>query len=497
MSFVITWNGWFIALYVYAICLIFFFGSVYEKFSTRKQFGLFAIAQIAFCVAQFQLGSGFFYYIVPAVVIIDTICKYFLVILPSIYLFKNYLHKWFITFVLPIMWIGYEQIWSLTPILNMTSVTLSQVENTLTLYLTSYFGGIFLSWPAFWMASVTYLCHKYPQHWKWQKIFIFPIAIILLLMTLPGTELRHYYQTTYSNTNPNISAACMHDILGSGIESMGNSDALTNAFQSKLDLIVFPERRGDQTVENFLLIYKNETNEEMKKKMFPPDENYKPIIAYGFTEYNSRNALMVRQFSYVNGKNEIEVQDLYQYDKLNMVPGENSRQTLKSPYPDSFPLGKFRTNTSGAICYDYSNPETIRRLSFPGVDLMLNISHTWASFVTGIAKENKFRGIENGFWMLKCDSAGKVVYTNPFGDVYYRYGPELKNKDSLYVRFDIENPKGVFTFYKYGGFVFPWICLSIFFLVNIYNIYCACSKKKKNVDPIMEAYQEHEEEQEI
>merc|ERR1712025_847049 len=104
--------------------------------------------------------------------------------------------------------------------------------------------------------------------------------------------------------------------------------------------------------------------------------------------------------------------------------------------PSSFTLNENGIETNGAICFDYSNPGTIRNLSWKGVDLSINVSNTWASFVTGIAKENKFRGIENGFWSLKCDSGGKVLYASPFGETFYQYGPEINNK-AKYTKFDI------------------------------------------------------------
>jgi len=488
MSPFILWNGCSIALYIYAITILFFFGNIYNRFSICSQFGLFAATQIGLCIALFQIHDGFVGYLSFPVLILDAVGKYFLIIRPTVFLFQNYSHKWFITFFLPTLWIGWEQIWSLTPILNMTSVVASQVENSLVQYLASYFGAIFLSWPAFWMASVVYLYYRYPKNWQYQKKIILPIAVILWIMTLPGTELKFYYQyPSYSKTEA-ISVACMHNHnamkeLKIAPRDIQNIDGLKKAFTSKLDLIIFPEQSGDWVLQSFLHKYEQTETDDVKKTFFPQDEDYKPIVVYGcadefvYTVYGGHyNALYVDEISYSNEEKNLTIKRLYIYDKLNPVPGE-AISKAKIPYPESFQLGKFETKTSGAICYDFSNPETIRKLSWPGVDMMINISNTWKRhFATGISKENKYRGIENGFWTLKCDSAGKVLYTSPFGDIYYQYGPEL-SKSQFFVQFDIENPQGVFTFYKYGGFVFPWVCMCILMAFTIYDIYRYLSEK--------------------
>jgi len=469
----ILWNGCSIGLYIYATATLFFFGNIYNKFCVCSQFGLFAASQIGLCVALFQLHNGSVGYLSFPVLILDAVVKYFLIIRPTAYLFQHYSHKWFVTFFLPTLWIGWEQVWSLTPILNMTSVVSSQVENSLVQYLASYFGAIFLSWPAFWMASVIYLYYRYPENWQYQKKIILPIAVILWMMTLPGTELRHYFQSASYSETGTISVACMHNHK---LQDM-HYDGLQKAFGSKLDLIIFPEQCGNGILENFLYSYENTRNDDYKKELFPQDENYTPIVVYGNTqEPGHNNTLHVAQLSYSKEKDNLEKKNLYTYYKLNAVPGQEQRFEAKIPYPESFTLKKFGTKTSGAICYDFSNPETIRKLSWPSVDMMINISHTWGSFGNGIAKENKYRGIENGFWTLKCDSVGKVLYSSPFGDVYYQYGPELSEFQS-FVQFDIENPHGVFTFYKYGGFLFPWVCMFILIVFTIYDIYQYFSQK--------------------
>lgn len=296
-------------------------------------------------------------------------------------------------------------------------------------------------------------------------------------MTLPGTELKHYFQPPHKTKK--ISVACV--IPGSfnpndqpDDNNILDIEGLKTAFRSKLDLIIFPENSGQLLFKSFLKQYADEKDDEKKKEIFPQDDKYNPIVVYG-TPDALQNAVYVEELFYDKEKKNLETKILYTYDKLNSLPfglgpvypGKNS----KTPYPESFKLGKFGTKTSAAICYDFSNPETIRKLSWPGVDMMINIAHTaWVSFGTPAVKESRYRAVENGFSLIQCNSVGEVLYSTPFGDIYYEYGLERPELQS-FVQFDIENPKGVFTFYKYGGFVFPWLCMCILIVFNIYDIY--------------------------
>ena len=80
---------------------------------------------------------------------------------------------------------------------------------------------------------------------------------------------------------------------------------------------------------------------------------------------------------------------------------------------------------------------------------------------------------------MKCDSFGVAYASSPYGETFYYSGP-IGNQRS-HVTFSIPKPKGVFTIYRYVGFLFPWVCSTVLVLVILHGIYSCWMKRKQYV----------------
>lgn len=430
-------NGWVPALWIHGYAILFFYK--YCAWNKWLYYFSYLPVSLGFLIAAGQIidngsfpASMFFMITIPFA-IVDSVFK-FIILKLTFFSFQNYesgWRAWFLTLVFPTLWVGWEKLLSLTPLSTISATFLSQVENPLTIYLCAFFSSYFLTFVPLWVASVFFLHWTKPQIFACQQRYLLITACVLLIMAIPGSQATRYY--SHGNSEKNFRVSCLPKVP--------SLDAIYPELTKQSELILIPEKHGDDL----------ELQLKDKEDKLTEDQI---IIAYGFGHHMKIVDLSKPQ----------KDRTLYFFEKQNPVPSQLGQWVPDGKFPSS--VETRMGSMSGAICYDFSNEETIRKTSgVSGVDLLINVSLTWGAFSTGIAKSDRLRGIENGAWVVKCDSTGEVMYSNPYGEIYYQRDPNPSGEN---VSFTISKPKKVFTFFRYGGFIFPWICLCFFLLALIF-----------------------------
>ena len=183
-------NGWWPALYIHAIALL-----QYSRNSTLRRRALLCVQITLLSIIpmnqfQFPLLHPF-----TGLVIVPLLCIVQFLRFASIEFHLR--HNELPTMVLPALWIAIHTAVSMTPFLNLGSLTASQVDNSLFIYLVSIFGAEILTFLPVWLACIVDLkLRKEQTQAKWYAV----AWLCLLLAATPGTHLRNFYHNRSPDT---------------------------------------------------------------------------------------------------------------------------------------------------------------------------------------------------------------------------------------------------------------------------------------------------------
>ena len=144
----------------------------------------------------------------------------------------------------------------------------------------------------------------------------------------------------------------------------------------------------------------------------------------------------------------------FRYHKARPVPGDLEMGADRSvPKPIPGPAGG---RIAGAICFDMDFPQLIRRAGRAGADILIAPSSDWLEIDPMHSRMAIFRGIENGFAVVRPTDKGLSVAADCQGRVLAA-ADYFASADHRIVA---QVPTlGVRTFYAAAGDLFAWLCV--------------------------------------
>lgn len=111
-------------------------------------------------------------------------------------------------------------------------------------------------------------------------------------------------------------------------------------------------------------------------------------------------------------------EQLYQKDKIHLVPmlDEHHYLTGGDEVPEVFEVNGIKT--SQIICYDLRFPEITRYPASQGAKIIFYVAQWTTKNIDHWKTLLKARAIENGVYVIACNSVGKVNHKNHAGNTY-------------------------------------------------------------------------------
>jgi apolipoprotein N-acyltransferase len=148
-----------------------------------------------------------------------------------------------------------------------------------------------------------------------------------------------------------------------------------------------------------------------------------------------------------------EGQVAFRYHKARPVPGDREIGADRT-IPKTIPLGAGRIG--GAICFDMDFPQLIHRAGRGRADILVAPSSDWREIDPMHTRMAIFRGIENGFAVVRPTNKGLSIATDCQGrtlaaaDFFASADPRIVAHVPV---------RGARTFYAGVGNLFAWLCL--------------------------------------
>lgn len=149
---------------------------------------------------------------------------------------------------------------------------------------------------------------------------------------------------------------------------------------------------------------------------------------------------------------------LLTYYKAKPTLGEGAYGDGLLKYFDT-PFGRISTS----ICFDMDFPGLINQLSNKNVDIMLVPGNDWSEITPYHTYVSSFRGIEQGFNIVRAASKGLSASFNYKGQLLSSMDFYKTNELILYS--DIPT-KGYKTIYSILGDYFAWLCILFFVIIS-------------------------------
>lgn len=384
------------------------------------------------------------------------------------------------TFVLPLAGVTSEYILSLvSPYGTWGTFGYTQYGNLPLMQLASVTGVLGISFILYWFYSFV--------NWMWENEFninkikhgvsIF-LCIFTLIMLFGG--FRIILLKPISSTVKVASISVPHRYMNKDIR-----EAKENENYSNNDKELFKEKLNDLH-ENLLNYTKREAEngskiivwDELSGIVFKEDEDkllnkaidiakqYNVNILTSLCTIEQGNLYVENKSVFIGENGEIK----YEYIKGNIVPGDDDIAgdgVIK--YTDTS-YGRI----GSAICFDGDFPQYIRQAGKDKIDIFLLPSSDWKEIDPVHTRMNVFRGIENGFSVVRQVQQGYSLSTDYLGNTISSMD-YFNTEDRVLVSH--VPTEGVKTIYPFVGDAFPWICIAALVIMIVVSIKaCKISK---------------------
>lgn len=374
------------------------------------------------------------------------------------------------TFILPLAGVTSEYIMSfISPYGTWGCFGYTQYGNLALMQLASVTGIWGISFMLYWFYSFV--------NWMWENDFntnkikkgaaIF-FCIFFLIMFFGG--LRTIFLTPINNTVKVASISIPHKQLNKDIHNAKEDNNYSNEdkqlFKKKLNSLYEQLLNGTKReAENGSKII---FWDELSGIVFKEDEalllskvsdiakQYNVNILASLCTIEQGNLYDDNKSIFIDDKGEIR----YEYVKGNIVPRDKDRPGDKViKYVDT-PYGRI----GSAICFDGDFPQYIRQAGKDNIDIFLLPSSDWKEIDPVHTKMNVFRGIENGFSVVRQVQQGYSLATDYLGNIISSVD-YFNTEDRVLVS---HIPMGrVNTIYSIVGDAFAWICISAFAIMLV------------------------------
>ncbi len=373
----------------------------------------------------------------------------------------------FAIFVFPLLYTSVEFLESLIlPDISLYSLAYTQADNTLIIQiaaLTGMYGVTFFI--SLFASCFAYLILIKANNSRFYSFIAGPL--ILLLVPVYGIV----RMNPISNNNDiHFKAACIR------VDSLSHGE---NIFNSKNGNLVFKEYSNliDQNIKEridcILLPEKMiELHQEEKSNYYPEfsaiasDKN--AIITAGFKIKNKDRYENIAAVFFPNGKTIME------YQKKYLVPGWES----KFDSGDKLLIFKYKElNIGAAICKDMDFPGWIRKYS--SIDIMLAPSWDFQEDNWMHSRPAIFRGVENGFTMIRSAREGDLTISGPYGNIIKQAVYDKKDGEDILMA-DIYSVKLDTLYSKFGDW-FCWLSMIILAFFAFFSIFKVNLGLKKRI----------------
>lgn len=196
-----------------------------------------------------------------------------------------------------------------------------------------------------------------------------------------------------------------------------NESRINSLFEEKLDIdteiVVIPEMWNT----GYDLKNVAEKADIDLKRTFPFIQNlatkHQVNIIAGSVSNRRNNSIYNTAFA-VSKTGEL----LYQKDKIHLVPmlDEHHYLTGGDEVPDVFEINDIKA--SQIICYDLRFPEITRYPASQGANVIFYVAQWTTKNIDHWRTLLKARAIENGVYVIACNSVGRVNHKNHAGNTY-------------------------------------------------------------------------------
>ncbi len=170
-----------------------------------------------------------------------------------------------------------------------------------------------------------------------------------------------------------------------------------------------------------------------------------------------------------NPNGEIE----WEFLKARPVPGFEG--AITEPGDGNIPVSTTPIGRIGAvICFDADFPQLFRRPGEEVIDILIVASNDWLEITPHHAHMAVFRGVEQGFSILRPASNGLTLASDYQGRVLSQVNSFYSPTRVMHAHLPI---KGTATAYGWSGDLFPWGCL--FLMAALVSSTVRRSKKRK------------------
>lgn len=444
----------------------------YRKEDSKKS--LF-ITYAAFFIASLYSFNG--------VTGIDGIFNYLVLMAISIILFMPFIFDALLyrkfegilsTLVLPAAGVSVEYLFSLiSPFGTWGCVAYSQYGNYPLVQLSGITGIYGVSFMVYWTYSfMNYLIENKFDFFKVKKVSTIFFGITFLIYFAGGLRIAY----SYINQSDTVKISSIsvphyqlwkdiHNVLDKEEKSTISVDELKLKFKTiHKELFRLTEREAEggskiiQWHESNGIVFK-EDKDELVNEGRKIAEQCDIYLLMTVTPIDRENK---------NDKNEAVLIDpdgniLYEYQKYKIVPGDiDVSGDGKIKYADT-PYGRIGT----VICFDGDFPQYVRQAGRENIDILLMPSSDWSEINPLHSQMATFRGVENGFSVVRQAQKGLCLSTDYLGQIISSM--DFFNAEDKVLVSNVP-VKGVKTIYPYMGDLFAWICVMVSGLLILKNM---------------------------
>jgi apolipoprotein N-acyltransferase len=396
--------------------------------------------------------SGVFYYVLMLMMSIFTSLTY---VIDRIY--SRRLKGFVSTFVFPSVYVLMEYIVvSTNP--SGSYGTLAHTQSSLPLLQLISVTGIWgVTFVILWTASVI--------NWVWDNAFdknalrqtLWAYGVPMIIIILYG-QIRLAQDTTGDTVRVasiNIPRTEMQHIYGARPDSI--NEQINTAFLDNCHIAAMSKAKIVFGAEVMINLPSEEESEYLEKAKAEAEKDNiyigLPLLVY---PKDNPQARPMNKITWISPKAEI----LFTYFKAKPTQGEGSYGDGIIRYFDS-PYGRI----SSAICFDMDFPSLLRQVHSMNIDIMLVPGNDWKEITPYHTFAASFRGLEQGFNLVRAASRGLSASFNYKGQLISAQNYFTANDVILYSDVPM---KGKRTVYSVAGDAFAWLCILFFVSTTIF-----------------------------
>jgi apolipoprotein N-acyltransferase len=396
--------------------------------------------------------SGVFYYVLMLMMSIFTSLTY---VIDRIY--SRRLKGFVSTFVFPSVYVLMEYIVvSTNP--SGSYGTLAHTQSSLPLLQLISVTGIWgVTFVILWTASVI--------NWVWDNAFdknalrqtLWAFGVPMIIIILYG-QIRLAQDTTGDTVRVasiNIPRTEMQHIYGAHPDSI--NEQINTAFLDNCQIAAMSKAKIVFGAEVMINLPSEEESEYLEKAKAEAEKDNiyigLPLLVY---PKDNPQARPMNKITWISPKGEI----LFTYFKAKPTQGEGSYGDGIIRYFDS-PYGRI----SSAICFDMDFPSLLRQVHSMNIDIMLVPGNDWKEITPYHTFAASFRGLEQGFNLVRAASRGLSAAFNYKGQLISAQNYFTANDVILYSDVPM---RGQRTLYAAVGDAFAWLCILFFVSTTIF-----------------------------